>query len=70
MGWTRERARLAALHRHRRPDDPEITSTVRDLAAERIAEYVRQTVAAAPPLTPAQRQKITALLRPTGGDAG
>ena len=70
MGWTRERARVAALRRHRQPDDPEITSASRDLAAEHLAEYVRRTVAAAPPLTNQQRQKITALLHPAGGDAG
>ena len=35
----------------------------RDYAAERLAEYVERTLAAAPPLTPAQRDRIAVLLR-------
>ena len=42
--------------------------TARDLAAERLAEYVERVVANAPPLTPAQRDRIAALLHPVGGE--
>jgi excisionase family DNA binding protein len=35
-------------------------------AATKIEDYVRQVVATAPPLTPAQADRIAALLRPTG----
>jgi excisionase family DNA binding protein len=35
-------------------------------AATKIEDYVRRVVAAAPPLTPAQADRIAALLRPTG----
>lgn len=38
--------------------------TRRDLAAERLAAYVRRVVAEAPPLSDEQRAKIAALLRP------
>jgi len=35
----------------------------RDYAAERLAEHVAKVVAQAPPLTPAQRDRIAVLLR-------
>jgi hypothetical protein len=35
------------------------------VTAELLAEHVRRVVAAAPPLTPEQRDKIAALLRPS-----
>jgi hypothetical protein len=41
--------------------------TARDLATERIADYVSRVVASAPPLTPEQRDRIASLLRPVGG---
>ena len=67
------RARVGALSRSRRPDDPELLNARRDLAAERLAAYVAKTVAQAPPLTAEQRDRIAALLRPIpaagiGGD--
>jgi hypothetical protein len=37
----------------------------RDAAAARLADYIRATVDAAPPLTDAQREALAALLRPT-----
>ena len=40
----------------------------RDYAAASIEDYVRRTVDSAPPLTDAQRDRIAALLRPTGGE--
>ena len=67
------RAEIARAERHRRhrPDDPERAEHAnelrRDYAAERLAEHVAKVVAAAPPLSPAQRDRIAALLR---GGAG
>ncbi|TSD95048.1 hypothetical protein FOS14_18820 [Skermania sp. ID1734] len=58
-----ERARVAALTRDRKPDDPELLEARRNLRAETLAEYVRRVVDAAPPLTPEQRDKIAGLLR-------
>ena len=54
---------MAALTRHRDPDDPPLSDARRDLAAERLTEVVRRVIAAAPPLTPEQRDRIAALLR-------
>lgn len=68
MGWTHERAKVAALTRSRTPDDPELLDARRNLRAERLAEHVAKVVAEAPPLTPEQRHRITAILR--GGGAG
>lgn len=62
--------KLVALGRHAaavRWNKPNQDETARDLATERIADYVRRVVADAPPLTPAQRDRIVTLLR-AGGD--
>jgi len=49
------------------PDQPEHTARVlglrRDYAAGKLAAYVAEVVAKAPPLSPAQRDRIAALLR-------
>ena len=51
-----------------RQGDPErITLARRDHAAAKLETYVERVVADAPPLTPAQRDRIAALLRPAGG---
>lgn len=42
--------------------------TARDLATARIADYIQRVVATAPPLHPAQRDRLAALLR--GGEPG
>lgn len=47
-------------------DDPTIEQRWRDSAAQRIADYVKATTDAAPPLTEQQRDAIALLLR--GGD--
>jgi hypothetical protein len=60
-------ARIAAATRWGNKS-PELVAAHRDLAADRLAEYVRKIVAAAPPLTPAQRDRIAILLRPVGGE--
>jgi hypothetical protein len=67
MSWTSERARIASLSRSRTADDPTLLEARRNFRAERLAEHVRRVVAAAPPLSAAQRDKIAALLR--GGAA-
>lgn len=35
-----------------------------EIRAERLADYIRETVDAAPPLTPEQRNRLALLLRP------
>jgi hypothetical protein len=60
------RARIAALKRHH-PNDQETVELARDFKAERLAEYIERVVDMAPPLTPAQRDRLALLLR--GGDA-
>jgi len=60
------RARLAALSKRRDPDDPAVIEARRDLAAESLAIHVERVIATAPPLTDSQRNRIAALLRPTG----
>jgi hypothetical protein len=70
MGWTTERARLAALHRYRKPDDPAVVRATRDLAVERLIEQARRVVAAKPPLTSEQCDAIAAVLRNADDGAG
>ncbi len=71
MSWTQERARYAAISRHRPGDTAALAETARDLAAERLAAHVERVVAQAPTLSVAQRDRIAALLRSgaSGGDA-
>lgn len=61
------RGRVASLSRSRSANDPDLIEARRALAAEKLAAYVSKTVADAPPLTDAQRDRIAALLRPAGG---
>ena len=70
MSWTSERARHAALIRHQPDNTVAIGEARRDLRAERLAEFIRQTVDAAPPLTEAQRTRLAALLRGSGAGDG
>jgi hypothetical protein len=67
------RGRVAALERcvktgERPPNDPELIEARRNLAAVNLEERIARAIAAAPPLTDDQRNRISALLR-TGGDA-
>jgi len=62
----RQRNRVAALTRHH-PGSTQLMDARRDLAASKLAGYIERVVAAAPPLTLAQRDTIYMLLR--GGDA-
>lgn len=46
------------------PAHPQLPTARRDLRAARLADYVAEVVAQAPPLTDAQRDRIASLLRP------
>lgn len=59
---TAARARVAALARHGAAADRQ-NDAKRELAAARLAAHIRRTVDAAPPLTPAQRDRLALLLR-------
>jgi hypothetical protein len=60
------RAKHAGTVRHHGPDSPQAQNARRELAEAQITTYIERVVAEAPPLTPAQRDRISALLR--GGD--
>lgn len=64
MSCTHERARVAALTRSRPADDPDLIRARQNLRAERLADCIRETVDAAPPLTAEQRDRLALLLRP------
>ena len=57
-------ARLAGIHRWKSsPPSPEVAQELRqDLATAKLARYIAETVAAAPPLRPEQRERLAALL--------
>lgn len=61
----RIRGLIAAASRHH--PDADLTDLRRDHAAAKLAEFIEQVVADAPPLTDAQRDRLTGLLR--AGDA-
>lgn len=69
--WTKTRSVLANTLKA----DPsaDVTSLRRQLKAERLEDYIRRTVDAAPPLTEEQRAQLADLLRAPaavgGGDA-
>ncbi|KAA9148569.1 hypothetical protein F6B41_02805 [Microbacterium lushaniae] len=58
-----QRNRVATLARHRHADDPELLSARQDLKAAKLEQYIAKIVASAPPLTPAQRDRLAAILR-------
>lgn len=61
MGWTHTRARIAAAKKQ----DPtaDVTDLQAQLKAERLAEHIKTTVDAWPPLTADQRDRLSLLLR-------
>ncbi len=65
--WTHHRARIASLTRSRPADDPDLLDARRKLRTERLADYIKRVVDAAPPLTPEQRDRLACLLR--GGES-
>jgi len=56
----------------RKPNDPEYVAAQRDLAAAKLEAHIQRIVAAAPPLTPAQLSKLSALfdVEPSSSPAG
>ncbi len=60
------RSRTAHAGAATRWNKPDAADQRRDLAEARLAEVIRRTVAAAPPLRPDQRDRLALLLR---GDA-
>ncbi len=67
--WTPYRARVAALTRHRGPDDPEVIDARRVLAEKRIRDFVEDQLRKAPPLTADQLADLAQLFTP-GADGG
>lgn len=65
--FNHHRGRVAALSRSRTADDPELVDARQNMRAERLADYIKRTVDAAPPLTNAQRDRLALLLK--GGGA-
>jgi hypothetical protein len=63
MSWTHTRSQIA--HRKKADPDADVTDLRRQLKAERLEEYIRSTVDAAPELTASQRERIASLLRPS-----
>ena len=57
----RLRSQIAAASRHH--PDTDLRPLRRDLAAERLADYIAKTVAEAPPLTDEQRDRLAGILR-------
>ena len=65
----RDRARLAALTRHRGAGDPDVETARRDWVATRLADHIRHVIAEGPALTDQQRDELVELVRgrPTVG---
>lgn len=59
--------KFGGITRHHPGSDT--TELRREIAAQRLADYITHVVAEAPPLTPAQRDRIAALLRTDGSAA-
>lgn len=62
------RAKVAVYKRDGRQDD--LHQAQRDLCAARLEQAIRKAVEAAPPLTPEQRMRLAAILKPVpaGGE--
>ena len=58
---------VAALKRHH-PGSAEAAEAARNLRAAVLADHIRRVVDEAPPLTPEQLDRLSLLLRPSGGD--
>jgi len=57
-----ERARVAAMRRHR-PNDPKTDELAASFKADRLAQHIRRVVDAAPPLSQAQKDRLAVLLQ-------
>jgi hypothetical protein len=60
--WRTHRARVAALSRDRRPNDPELLQAKRLLKQARLAEVITTALAKGPELSRAQRIDLVDLL--------
>ena len=60
------RARIGALSRSRRHDDPELIEAKRGLLEAQAVAYIARVLAEAPPLTDEQRIRLAELFRPAG----
>jgi hypothetical protein len=67
MSWTHTRAEIARTIRANK--DADVTELRRQLKAERLEEHIRKVVAAAPPLTAEQRDRLALLLSGGASDA-
>ena len=61
------RGQVAGLSKN--PDDPKLVEARQKLTTLVLRQYVKKTLAAAPPLTIAQRESIIALLRNGGSES-
>jgi len=68
LSWTKTRSELA--NTIKADPDADVTELRRRLRAERLEDYIRRTVDAAPPLTVEQRERLTAILRGGSTEAG
>lgn len=59
------RARVAAAQRHH-PNDPKTAELTAEFKAQRLADHIARVVDSAPPLSPAQRDRLAQLLRGAG----
>ena len=59
----RQRSQVAILTRHRGVDDPDLETARRNLKESLLREKIQAAVASAPPLTPEQLDRLSALLR-------
>jgi hypothetical protein len=59
---TRLDKRVSQLHRHRKPDDPELLDARQELTYRNARSYVRRLVQQAPPLSAEQRTRLAVLL--------
>jgi hypothetical protein len=69
-GVANRRARVARMSQDCEPDDPKLVDAKRDLAAEKINDYIDKTLKNAPPLTDAQRSQLAELLKPVRRNGG
>ena len=58
MSWTQDRAKVAALSRSLPADDPELIEARRNLKAAKLEDHIAAAVAAFPPLTREQLDRI------------
>jgi hypothetical protein len=62
--WKQKRGKLARLSQDLPANDPRLVDLRRDLAADRLAEHIKNVVAQAPPFTREQADQLRVLLEP------